>query len=364
VEQSLKVTNLKLAIEKARLLDEALQRGDYAGLLESRQKRHMTMREFMEEFRASYTGWKRDPAGRDTFVRNESLLANIEIEFGDLPLSVIGTGDIQRWLGRLLNEGSPQAEKAGRKKKPLSRASVNRHRSCLSTLLRVAVEWGLLYRNPVRDVPMLKEEQKIPEGLSPTEVEKLMVVLRPHDKFATLMFLYTGMREQELFSLRWQDIDFHHRQIVVRKSKPGEFRVIPMTPQVEEALLTWRAHSSTEHVFMKADGSRMTNIKKPLREAARRAGIPHVHQHRLRHTFATALRELGVPLDRIQELLGHKSITMTMRYAKATPTQLEGAMATLGESNAFKSFDANFSPGTSRQNGPDRSGESEPPSRS
>ena len=57
--------------------------------------------------------------------------------------------------------------------------------------------------------------------------------------------------------------------------------------------------------------------------------IFHVHLHMLRHTFATRLRDRGVPLDRIKELLGHKSMTMVLRYAKARPEQLEEAIEAL-----------------------------------
>ena len=54
-----------------------------------------------------------------------------------------------------------------------------------------------------------------------------------------------------------------------------------------------------------------------------------VHFHMFRHTFATRLRDRGVPLDRIKELLGHKTMVMTLRYAKVRPVQLEEAIAAL-----------------------------------
>ena len=70
------------------------------------------------------------------------------------------------------------------------------------------------------------------------------------------------------------------------------------------------------------------DIKKSLSHAGERAGIGHVHLHMLRHTFATRLRDRGVPLDRIKELLGHKTMAMVLR-TKARPQQLQDAIEAL-----------------------------------
>lgn len=69
------------------------------------------------------------------------------------------------------------------------------------------------------------------------------------------------------------------------------------------------------------------DIKHSLHSAGVAAKIGHVHQ--LRHTFATRLCRRGVPLDRIKELLGHKSMVMVLRYAKARPLQLREAIQAL-----------------------------------
>ena len=56
------------------------------------------------------------------------------------------------------------------------------------------------------------------------------------------------------------------------------------------------------------------------------AGIQHLHAHILRHTFATKIRESEVPLDRLMEFLGHKTMAMVLRYAKVRPKQLQDAI--------------------------------------
>ena len=72
-----------------------------------------------------------------------------------------------------------------------------------------------------------------------------------------------------------------------------------------------------------------TQMRKPIERGAESAHLKHIHPHMLRHTFATRLRDKGVPLDRIMELLGHSNIQQTMRYAKMRPEQLFDAIAAL-----------------------------------
>ena len=71
------------------------------------------------------------------------------------------------------------------------------------------------------------------------------------------------------------------------------------------------------------------DFSRALAKAAEKAGVGHVHPHMLRHTSATRLRDRGVPLDRIMELMGHRSYQMVLRYAKARPQQLIEAIEAL-----------------------------------
>jgi integrase len=113
--------------------------------------------------------------------------------------------------------------------------------------------------------------------------------------------------------LTWQDVDADAGTLTVRKTKNGHFRVIPMTQSVSELLTP--AGDTHQSVLPQGDFSRA------LAKAAEDAGVGHVHPHMLRHTFATRLRDRGVPLDRIMELMGHRSYQMALRYAKARPQQ-------------------------------------------
>jgi integrase len=79
------------------------------------------------------------------------------------------------------------------------------------------------------------------------------------------------------------------------------------------------------------------DVSHSLATAARKAGIGHVHIHQLRHTMATRLRDRGVPLDRIMEIMGHRSYALVLRYAKARPQQLVDAIRNLDDDTSSAS---------------------------
>ena len=135
------------------------------------------------------------------------------------------------------------------------------------------------------------------------------------------------MRRSEMEQLVWSDIRADEGMIVVRGSgaKNDEFRVIPMTERVF-GLLQELKKQNQESSVASLRVLAWQDIKKSLHTAGVNAGVGHVHLHMLRHTFATRLRDRGVPLDRIKELLGHKSMAMVLRYAKARPEQLKSAI--------------------------------------
>jgi len=100
---------------------------------------------------------------------------------------------------------------------------------------------------------------------------------------------------------------------------------------VTVAALKKHRHLRGEYIFCKEDGSMFTKneSKHPLWRACKRAGLRSIGWHALRHTFASHLAMRGVPLKAIQELLGHSTIEMTMRYAHLSPTVKRDAVAQL-----------------------------------
>jgi integrase len=175
----------------------------------------------------------------------------------------------------------------------------------------------------LRDLKAIPEVQRIPASLSESAVAALLRHLDGVWKDLAILALDTGMRRSELQRLSWDDVDFEGNVLRVEDTKNGEFRLVPMTQRVRNMLT----------MQMKAEGPvvEFDDPKKALNAAAKAAGIGHVHLHMLRHTFASRLRDKGVPIDRIQALLGHKSLQMTLRYAKLRDAQLHKAIEALDE---------------------------------
>ena len=142
--------------------------------------------------------------------------------------------------------------------------------------------------------------------------------LKPH-----LIFLRnTGLRVSELMALTREDIDLENRRAIIRDTKNGEDRIIPLNDAAMRVLADLPNEGT---LFRNSDGKPFAYVKgepanflnRPIIAAAKRAGIRHVTPHMLRHTFATRLVEAGANIVVVQALGGWKSLNMAARYGKA-----------------------------------------------
>jgi len=95
---------------------------------------------------------------------------------------------------------------------------------------------------------------------------------------------------------------------------------------VYRTLLAVKKLPNSPWVFCKKNGERYGNVRKAFEGARKRAGIVDFRFHNLRHTFASHLVMAGVDLKTVQELLGHKSFEMTLRYAHLSPEHKKAAL--------------------------------------
>lgn len=151
--------------------------------------------------------------------------------------------------------------------------------------------------------------------------------------------LKTGLRLGELLALRWEDVDLVVGRLMVRRAvargiigtpKSGKSREIPLSSEALKALRGQR-HMKGEPVFSDLDGKMLDKgeCKWPLWRSAKKAGLRRVGWHVLRHTFSSHLVMRGVPLKAVQELMGHATIEMTMRYSHLAPVVHRQAVETL-----------------------------------
>jgi integrase len=158
------------------------------------------------------------------------------------------------------------------------------------------------------------------------------------------------MRQGELKGLQWNSIDWQNMTVTVRHSrcdrardivapKNNRIRHIPLVQETYRLLVRKRREAG--YVFTDVRGRPFNHgqLSSELEKVCKKAGIRRITWHILRHTFATHLAMKGVPLHVVQTLLGHSTITMTMRYAHVAPSALRSAIEVL---NSRQSADRNF----------------------
>ncbi|MCL5965766.1 MAG: site-specific integrase [Deltaproteobacteria bacterium] len=139
-----------------------------------------------------------------------------------------------------------------------------------------------------------------------------------------------GEEIEEILSLEWEKhIDLRHGFILLDRTKNGERREIPINATLREALQQIVRRVDCPHVFVNEEGKRYGDVKKGFHAACRRAGIKDFRFHDLRHTFASQLVMAGVDITTVKALLGHKTLTMTLRYSHLAPSHTRNALSIL-----------------------------------
>jgi integrase len=174
----------------------------------------------------------------------------------------------------------------------------------------------------------LKEQKERRRFLSAEECQKLIGFCNNDIRPIVVMALNTGMRKGEILHLEWvKNIDLRNGFISLDDTKNGEHRKIPINNAVREALRTIPRNLSIPYVFYApSTGKPYVDIRDAFARACKRAGIRDFHFHDLRHTFASQLVMAGVDLATVKELLGHKTLSMTLRYAHLAPSHRVNAL--------------------------------------
>jgi len=221
-----------------------------------------------------------------------------------------------------------------RKEEGKAPGTINVELAVLKALLYKAQEWGKLAEHPGKTVKLLKNPQRKTRFLSEEEEAQLLVACSPALRRVVQVGLLTGFRRQELASLRPEDVDLDRETVSVAAcySKNGESRTLPVGPRLKAILHdAFAARGDAATVLVNEYGRRweLDNLSARFRETCTLAKIEPLGPHVLRHTFASRLVMAGVDLRTVQELMGHKSINMTLRYAHLSPDHKRRAMETL-----------------------------------
>jgi len=197
----------------------------------------------------------------------------------------------------------------------VSPATVNRALACLKCMFNKAIEWGKASDSPAKKVKLFRENNKRVRYLEREEMAKLLANCKDNLKAIVILALNTGMRKGEILGLKWHDVDFKHNIIFLLNTKNNEKREVPINEHARNALIGIRKHPESQFIFCGKDGKPLGDIKKSFFTALKKSGILKFRFHDLRHTFASHLVMNGVDLNTVRELMGHKSLQMTLRYS-------------------------------------------------
>jgi len=144
--------------------------------------------------------------------------------------------------------------------------------------------------------------------------------------------LNTGMRLGEVMGLRWNDVDFGSGTITVSRTKNGSGRMLPLSRASLDALrsrvVTKAVMNPMTYIFQ-GPGTRPDTIQRLFSKALKLSGLKGFCFHSLRHTFASHLASNGCDIMVLKELLGHKTLAMTLRYAHLFPDRKRKAVEML-----------------------------------
>lgn len=252
-------------------------------------------------------------------------------------LSSLTAAKIEKAYGDLLGLG-------------LSRRSVEQVHTVLHNALKKAMKWGLLGRNPADAVSVPRPERAPMKTLSEEQVQELFLTTEDNRLHALWVLLpTTGLRLGEALGLQWQDVDLQNQVITVqramqRQREAGIVLVEPKTRtsrrnvhppagtaealsahrkrQLEERLLAGNDWKNMDLVFCRWDGGPLepSGVAQRFHRLLKKAGLPDIRVHDLRHTAATLHLAKGTHPKIVQEMLGHSTIALTLNvYSHVTP---------------------------------------------
>ncbi len=257
-------------------------------------------------------------ANKRSWLRDEQMLKHLQAFFGtQLDLSGISVVDIEGY-------------KLKRRAK-VSGATVNRELALLKRMFNLAINWDFFFAvNPVRKVKFFKEFNTGARVVSPEEEERLIQNAAPFMQDLIRFGLNTGLRVGEIFSLRWSSVDMQKGILNILAQKTGKMRTVPLNTKARNVLDAWAMGRKNDCVFYNHDtGMPFVDLKAGFALACRKAGISDVSWHTLRHTFASRLIDRGVDIVTVQQLLGHSTVTVTMRYTHSNLDSKKAAVAKL-----------------------------------
>lgn len=309
-----------------------IQHGDE---LPMEKKKAMTFEKLAEK----YLKWSAKNKNREGIEDQSRYDNHLKDRFDDKRIDEISPFDLERM-------------KSDMKKEDYSPKTISHCLGLIRSMYNKAAAWDLYQGpNPVTKVekPIMKNART--RFLSFEEADALLKELKRNPQIKkeykelkdpklhdmALLSLYTGARAGELFKLKGYDINFDTQLITIRDTKNTETRFAPMTKDIKKMLKRRIPEDSNGYIFTDKNGKKINEISNAFNRIVDRLGLndgvedprQRVVFHTCRHTFASWLAMQGTPLYTIAKLMGHKSISMSERYAHLSPDHKKQAVVNL-----------------------------------
>lgn len=248
--------------------------------------------------------YRRDLLKLNDFLQTKNVLSVTKVQ----------KADMSEWIGVLFDSG-------------LSTKSIQRHISSAKSLFQFLKKRGVIDVSPLETIRPPKASNYLPNTLSPEDVMQLLS-FRPNTNgeirdICIIELIYAcGLRVSEAANIDIKDFE-EGLQFLRVLGKGSKVRLVPVGSFAIKAIELWlekRANIETNEnaLFINLRGKRISprSIQNSIKKISIAQGLPPVHPHMLRHSFATHLLESSGDLRSIQELLGHASLSTTQIYTK------------------------------------------------
>ena len=336
-----RLTDAKLWAQQT---EASIRKGEFQNVVSA--ARSKTLKDVIKRYRDDVL-----PHKATTTQRAEATyIAFWERELGAYALSYIEPEKISEKLRELgeAGDGRRKAEEGAAENgakppqpapKPKSRKTLKHYRDTLALLLKHAKQWGWTAANPIDGVNKItKIRNERIRFLSDDERTKLLAACKASENEhlypVVLVALSTGARKNEVLSLTFADLDLTRGIAVLRNTKNGETRTVPVVKSLQALL---KAHMekvqelydkldytpSARWLFPRRDGMAPIDIRTAWENARDAAGLVDFRFHDIRHSTASYLAMNGASLVEIAEVLGHRTLQMVRRYAHLSESHVK-----------------------------------------
>lgn len=241
--------------------------------------------------------------------------------FGTMQLPLIRKRDVESFLTSRLAD--------------VSVGTARKEFFVLSHMLTLAVAWELIPANVALGIELPQAPAGRVRYLQPTELRAVLAACQEWLQPIAGLLAFTGMRRSEVLKLRWLDIDRKGERILLPQTKNGDGRTVWLNLLACDVLDSLKAGAPTDRVF---PDTTPEQVSLAFLRACRSVQIADFRLHDLRHTAASWLRMSGADLQDVADLLGHRDLRMTRRYAHLSPAHLSAAVKKLDAVSQIRSL--------------------------